>query len=131
MDQLTKRSAKRIFSDWKIYCGIIMYFGVVNTGYSTSFFIPTILEEMGFTATIAQVRSIPIYIVAAVASLTVAYMADRLKHRYGFTMLGVVVGAIGYVILLCEDKVHVGVKYMACFVSPSQKSNITLEKNRS
>lgn len=36
MDRLDKRAAKRIFSDWKIYCGIIMYFGVVNTGYATS-----------------------------------------------------------------------------------------------
>lgn len=36
MDRLDKRAAKRAFSDWKIYCGVIMYFGVVNTGYSTS-----------------------------------------------------------------------------------------------
>lgn len=36
MNQLDMRAAKRIFSDWKIYCGIVMYFGVVNTGYATS-----------------------------------------------------------------------------------------------
>lgn len=27
MDRLDKRAAKRVFSDWKIYCGIFMYFG--------------------------------------------------------------------------------------------------------
>jgi hypothetical protein len=43
-----------------------MYFGVVNTGYATSFFIPTILNEMGYTAIASQVRSIPIFCVAAV-----------------------------------------------------------------
>lgn len=41
MNRLDKRAAKRIFSDWKIYCGIVMYFGVVNTGYATSVCILT------------------------------------------------------------------------------------------
>jgi len=105
----------RIFTDWKIYCGIFMYMGVVNTGYATSFFIPTIIQEMGFTAAISQVRSIPIFIVAAIVALVVAWSTDRLKHRYGFTIAGVMVGLIGYVILLCQDRVPTGVKYLACF----------------
>ena len=104
----------RIFTDWKIYCGIFMYMGV-NTGYATSFFIPTIIQEMGFTAAISQVRSIPIFIVAAIVALVVAWSTDRLKHRYGFTIAGVMVGLIGYVILLCQDRVPTGVKYLACF----------------
>ena len=115
MDVLNRRSAKRIFSDWKIYCGILMYMGVVNTGYATSFFIPTIIEELGFTATMSQVRSIPIFIVAAAAALIVAWCTDRAKHRYGFTIAGVLVGLVGYVILLCQRRVHNGVRYMACF----------------
>lgn len=36
MDRLDKRAVRRIFSDWKIYCGTLMYFGIVNTGYATS-----------------------------------------------------------------------------------------------
>lgn len=31
MDRLDKKSTKRIFSDWKIYCGILMYFGWVDS----------------------------------------------------------------------------------------------------
>ncbi|KAE9377036.1 major facilitator superfamily protein [Stipitochalara longipes BDJ] len=115
MNVLNRRSAKRIFTDWKIWCGVLMYMGVVNTGYATSFFIPTIIEEMGYTAAISQVRSIPIFIVAAVAALLVAWATDRMKHRYAFTIAGVLVGGIGYVVLLCQENVSVGVKYMACF----------------
>jgi cyanate permease len=115
MDTLNRKSAKRIFSDWKIYCATFMYMGVVNTGYATSFFIPTIIQEMGYTAAMSQVRSIPIFVVATVSALTVAWLTDKLKHRYSFTILGVVVGSIGYVILLCQNQVPVGVKYMACF----------------
>ena len=36
MNRLDKVAVKRIFSDWKIYCGILMYIGIVNTGYATS-----------------------------------------------------------------------------------------------
>lgn len=92
-----------------------MYLGVVNTAYAVSFFIPTIINEMGYTAAMSQVRTIPIFIVAAVVALLVAWATDRVKHRYAFTIAGVVLGGIGYVILLCQSSVTVGVKYMACF----------------
>ena len=36
MNRLDRPAYKRIFSDWKIYCGVIMYFGIVNNGYATS-----------------------------------------------------------------------------------------------
>lgn len=66
LDTLNKKSLRRIFGDWKIWVGTVMYFGIVNTGYATNFFIPTILHEMGFTAIMSQIRSIPIFCVAAV-----------------------------------------------------------------
>ncbi|TGO76727.1 hypothetical protein BELL_0140g00170 [Botrytis elliptica] len=115
LNTLNKESLKRILSDWKIYVGIFMYMGVVNTGYATSFFIPTIIQEMGYTAIGSQVRTIPIYCVATTTCLVIAYLTDRLQHRFAFTIAGVAVGIIGYVILLCQSHVSTGVKYMACF----------------
>ena len=81
MNRLDKPAYKRIFSDWKIYCGILMYFGIINTGYAVSvrneikafcdrhcdvltsdqFFGPTILTELGYSPVQAQVHSIPIF----------------------------------------------------------------------
>ncbi|GAB7357005.1 hypothetical protein MBLNU459_g7834t1 [Dothideomycetes sp. NU459] len=116
MNRLDKRAAKRIFSDWKIYCGIVMYFGVVNTGYATSFFIPTIIKELGYTSAAAQVRSIPIFVAAAVCAVITAFASDRLRHRFGFTILGVCVAFIGYIILLNEHTVSVGVRYFSIFL---------------
>ncbi|KAK6070074.1 transporter C11D3.18C 6 [Seiridium cupressi] len=116
MDHLDKRSTKRIATDWKIYAGTVAYFGVVNTGYAGSFFIPTILNQMGLTAAAAQVRTIPIYIVATIACLTAAYSTDRLRHRYSFTMIGISVATIGYILLLCQQYVAVGVRYFALFL---------------
>ncbi|KAK3065190.1 hypothetical protein LTS18_006740 [Coniosporium uncinatum] len=54
MNLLDKASAKRVFDDWKIYYGTLIYMGVVCTSYAGNFFIPTILREMGYTAETAQ-----------------------------------------------------------------------------
>ncbi|KAJ5560243.1 hypothetical protein N7513_002642 [Penicillium frequentans] len=115
MDRLDRAANKRIYGDWKIWCGTLMYMGALTTGYASSFFLPTIIKELGFTSTAAQVRSIPIFIVAAVLSLTVGWVADRVRHRYAFIMLGVAFGTVGYSICLGQNGLPTGVKYMACF----------------
>ena len=139
MDRLDSKARRRVFGDWKIYAGyvfhllpshrfhallhlgsttyrILMYLGVNNTGYSISFFTPTILSQLGWTAVRAQVLSIPIYIVAAVTCLVSAVLTDRLRHRYGFAMLGVVIASIGYIILLAQGSVSVGARYCAIYL---------------
>jgi hypothetical protein len=116
LDRLDKRAIRRIFGDWKVYCGVLMYIGVVNSGYATSFFIPSILQMMGFSAEAAQVRSIPIFVVATICALTTAIITDKVRHRYSFTILGVVVATIGYVILLNQKHLSVGIRYFATFL---------------
>lgn len=80
------------------------------------FFIPTILNQMGFTSADAQVRTIPVYIVATALCLAAAWFADRLRHRYAFSILGLVAAIIGYILLLCQNSVSVGVRYFALFL---------------
>ena len=70
---------------------------------------------MGYTAQGAQVRSIPIFVVAAVASLIAAWFTDKLRHRYSFIILGLCIAVTGYSILLNIDHVSIKVRYMACF----------------
>lgn len=92
-----------------------MYLGSLNTGYATSFFTPSILRDMGWTSLMAQVMSIPIYVVAAILTLCTAILSDRLKHRFSFVLLGCSLATVGYVILLAQRSVPVGVKYFALF----------------
>lgn len=96
-----------------------MYFGVVVTGYSISFFTPTILSQLGWTAVRAQVLSIPIYIVACITNLITAVCTDRLRHRYAFTMLGVIIATIGYVLLFAQKSVPVSARYLAVYLITS------------
>jgi hypothetical protein len=92
-----------------------MYLGVVNTGYSTSFFTPTILRQLGWTALRAQVMSIPIYITAAIFALATAFATDSLKHRFAFTVAGCCVATVGYILLLLQHHISVGAGYMALY----------------
>ncbi|KAK1075961.1 hypothetical protein LTR33_009367 [Friedmanniomyces endolithicus] len=116
MNRLDKPAVKRIFSDWKMYLGRLMYMGIVNTGYATSFFSPTILTELGYKAEKAQVRSIPIFIVAAVLCMATAWCSDRLRHRYAFAITGICIATIGYVVLLCQHSVSINGRYAAIFL---------------
>jgi MFS family permease len=110
--------------------------GIVNTGYASSFcntppipyqsnhitnpspppVIPTIIKDLGYTSSTAQIRSIPIFIVATVTALIAAYLTDRLHHRYWFCISGLVIASIGYIILLAQHNLSAGVKYFALFL---------------
>ncbi|KAK2793488.1 hypothetical protein FQN51_001245 [Onygenales sp. PD_10] len=115
MDRLDKVAIKRTFSDVKIYLGTIMYIGIVNSGYAISFFTPTILHQLGWTAMKAQLMTVPIFAFGAASTMMMAFVSDWMKHRFAFTIGGCLVATIGYVILLCEAHVSVSIRYMAVF----------------
>ncbi|KJK94975.1 hypothetical protein H633G_01123 [Metarhizium anisopliae BRIP 53284] len=65
MDTLNKFSFQLIASDYKIWLGGLMYFGVGVAGLSGAMFLPTILVEFHWEPEQAQVRTIPVYVFAA------------------------------------------------------------------
>ncbi|ETI22443.1 hypothetical protein G647_06518 [Cladophialophora carrionii CBS 160.54] len=115
MSHWNKTTAKRVFSDIKIYLGIAMYLGIVTTSYSGAFFTPTILKQLGWTSIHAQVMSIPIFVFATVCALTCAVISDKMHHRFGFILGGCLLATLGYAILLNMHRVAVGVRYFALF----------------
>jgi len=52
-----------------------MNMGVTENANSIANFQPTILKGIGYTATSAQIHTIPVYITGAVFSITFAYMS--------------------------------------------------------
>ena len=116
MNHWDKHTAWRCFGDIKIYLGTFMYMGIVQTGYATSFFTPTILKQLGWTSIKAQVMSIPIFLVATVLALCTAVLTDRLKHRFAFIVTGCCISTIGYAILLNMGNVPVGARYFALYL---------------
>lgn len=94
------------------------YFGADHSASAVVSFQPTILRELGYTAAQAQVHTIPVFMVAFVLAIAVAWCSDRVAHRYGFAMLGVSLAMIGWAIELAQAN-PVGARYFGMFVITS------------
>ncbi|KAI1844439.1 hypothetical protein JX265_010067 [Neoarthrinium moseri] len=116
MDTLNKQACKRIFSDAKIWLASFIYMGVGVPGYSTTFFMPTILLEFGYKAEQAQARTIPVYVVSAAGMLITGFLSDRYKHRYSFIVAGCFIATIGFGILLNQGTLSRDAKFAAIFL---------------
>ena len=95
-----------------------MYMGVLTSTYSFNFFAPTILVEMGYGPISAQLHTFPPYACAAVCCVGFCRLSDRYKHRYGFLMAGILIGTVGYAIMLSQSQfpnTPIGAKYFALF----------------
>ncbi|KIW91245.1 uncharacterized protein Z519_08141 [Cladophialophora bantiana CBS 173.52] len=116
MNILDRQAIKRCFGDVKIWIASFAYFCILTTSYGFAYFLPTILLELGWTSTKAQVMTIPLYAVGTVVCLSCAFVSDYLKHRFLFIVGGCVLAIIAYAILLSYFSVSVGVRYFALYI---------------
>lgn len=116
MDILNKTSFKMIMSDYKIWLGALVYMGVGVPGLSGTFFLPTILLEFNWKAQEAQIRTIPVYVLAGGTMLIGAWASDKLRHRFSFFVAGTSMVTIGYGMLLAQEGKSRDYKFGAVFL---------------
>ncbi|KAL9614567.1 MAG: hypothetical protein Q9167_000936 [Letrouitia subvulpina] len=114
MDRLTLANFVSTLTDWKIWAGMLAYFGADHSASAIVSFQPTILRQLGYTASQAQVHTIPVFMVALVFSISIAYLSDRVAHRYAFCMFGVTLCMIGWILELAQAQ-PVGARYFGLF----------------
>ena len=86
--------------DWKTYTGMVIYMGAVGSLYAFSLFVPTIIRDLGYTSTTAQLLSVPPYAVAAVLTIIIGIVADRTRQRGLCNIAVSFLGIIGFAMLL-------------------------------
>ncbi len=86
--------------DWKTYTGMVIYMGAVGSLYAFSLFVPTIIRDLGYTSTTAQLLSVPPYAVAAVLTIVIGVIADRTRQRGLCNIAVSSLGIIGFAMLL-------------------------------
>ncbi|KAJ5594770.1 Major facilitator superfamily domain general substrate transporter [Penicillium hispanicum] len=136
-------------TDWQIYVGLFMYWGITCPLYGISLFLPSIIKELGFSSSTAQLLTIrshlpgiasfllnvlfqvPIYISAAIVAVGAAWLSDRRKQRSPFILFFMSLIAIGFIITIASSGRGVpGVVYFGVFVAvigiyPAFPGNVT------
>jgi MFS family permease len=110
-----------------------MYWGIVAPLYGISLFLPTIIEELGFVSSTAQLLTVPIYITAACLTIIIAWYSDRSKvGRAPFIFIPMCFILIGFIIAIAGSAhgrlpglVYAGVFIATCGIYPAFPGNIT------
>ncbi len=100
--------------DWKTWNSAVIYMGTVMPLYAFSLFLPSIINELGYRSTTAQLLTVPPYVVACILTVVIGYVADR-THQRGLCNIGVsIIGAIGFSMLLSASSP--AVSYVGTFL---------------
>ncbi|THC97035.1 hypothetical protein EYZ11_003478 [Aspergillus tanneri] len=117
--------------DWQIYVALIMYWGITCPLYGISFFLPTIIKDLGYTSSTAQLLTVPIYVTAAIVAVAAAWVSDRRRQRSPFILFFMFLIAMGFVIVLAASGkgipgvVYFGVFLIAIGIYPAFPGNVT------
>ncbi|TGZ83492.1 MFS general substrate transporter [Ascodesmis nigricans] len=87
------------------------------TVQSFSLFLPTILRDLGWNSTKAQLLTVPPYAIACLWSIFVSWVSDRIKKRGLLIIIHGFIAMLGYIILITIDPLRSNIKYMAVFFS--------------
>ncbi|KAK8136599.1 major facilitator superfamily transporter [Apiospora sp. TS-2023a] len=120
------------FKDWQIWLNIIVYWGIVCPLYGISLFLPSIVNNLGYKSSTAQLMTVPIYVVAAVLAVVVAYVSDRIGKRSPFVIFFLLMMVVGFSMCISTTNpkvVYGGVFVVACAIYPAFPGNIAWLSN--
>lgn len=89
------------------------FFLILIPIYSFSLFLPSIISGLGYTRVRAQLLTVPPNFLAFLVVLASSYISDKIKKRGPCIVVGLTLGAIGYIIQIASH--HNGVKYLGTF----------------
>ncbi|KAK6531893.1 hypothetical protein TWF694_003056 [Orbilia ellipsospora] len=103
--------------DLKAWFTALMYFSC-NVSYSSlPVYLPTILNQMGFSAINSQGLSVPPYFISVFVTVGTCWVADRFQQRGLMIMCLSLVAGVGYILLAaCPG---VGPRYFGTFLAAS------------
>ncbi|KAF2196329.1 MFS general substrate transporter [Delitschia confertaspora ATCC 74209] len=100
--------------DWKTWAFAVIYMGCDGALYAFSLFLPSIINQLGYTSTTANLLSVPPYAAAALLTVAIGYLADRTHQRGACNIATSLLGIVGFSLLLGSSKP--GVQYAGTFL---------------
>lgn len=105
----------KVLTDWKIWSYTVIYFCSDMAAASIASFTPTILAQLGWSASRAQVMSIPIWMVGIAVTLSTSYASGKLSLRWPFVLAGAIFALVGWCIQLAQVQ-PAAVRYFALYI---------------
>ncbi|KAL6251807.1 hypothetical protein RBB50_002017 [Rhinocladiella similis] len=135
-DHFEWKYVTRALTDWQLYVSLFMYWGIVCPLYGISFFLPTIIADLGYTSTTAQLLTIPIYITAAILAVVLCWLSDRAVKRgaarWVYVFMPMCVILVGFVMTIAASAtggvpgvVYAGIFIAVCGIYPAFPQNVT------
>ena len=112
-DKFNWHECFKAFLDPKFHAFWVYQFCVDVTLYAMTTFMPTIIESLGYASVHANLMTVPVYMVALIWFLVLAYFSDRSGIRWPFLAGPLLCLIIGYAILIGADDLKV--RFFACF----------------
>ncbi|KAJ3782682.1 MFS general substrate transporter [Lentinula aff. detonsa] len=101
-EKLRMKYIIRSMLDWKTWVGMMVYVGADMPLYAFSLFLPSIINQVRFKATPANLLTVPVYAFACLITCIVGFLADRWGRRGYFNLIFLCLGAAGYIILIAS-----------------------------
>ncbi|KAH8997890.1 MFS general substrate transporter [Lactarius hatsudake] len=108
---------RQCLTDWKTYVAMGIYMGFDGPLFAFSLFTPTIINELGFKATAANLLSVPVYAWACLMTCAVGFLGDRLGSRGHTNLVLFGTGLVGYIILIFSQ--NAALSYFAVYLAAS------------
>ncbi|KAI0655691.1 MFS general substrate transporter [Cubamyces menziesii] len=108
--------------DPRSYLMVALFLFTIIPSYAFILFLPTIISGLGFSASRAQLLSVPPNIAGAFFTILAGILADRWRARGAFILVGLIFPLVGYAVLYATSSPgagYAGTIIAACGIYPA------------
>ncbi|EIW73854.1 MFS general substrate transporter [Coniophora puteana RWD-64-598 SS2] len=131
-EKLRWKYIEQSLAEWKTYLSIIVYAGSDMPLYAFALFLPSIVSEARYSATPANLLTVPVYVLACICTCTVGFLADRYGNRGLWNFSCLCISAAGYIILISSRNAtlsYIAVYLAACGIYPCIPNTVAWVSN--
>ncbi|KAI5984050.1 MFS general substrate transporter [Pisolithus albus] len=100
--------------DWQVWAMSIVQMSITVPLYGITYFLPTIINNFGYSTSASQLLSAPPYVFGVIVLLVVAYFSDKMQLRSPFIFASQLIAIVGFIINISDAPN--GVKYFGTYL---------------
>ncbi|CCU77017.1 MFS nicotinic acid transporter Tna1 [Blumeria hordei DH14] len=116
-DEFSVKFFYQALRDWKIWVMMFITIGIFTPLYSISLFLPTIINQFGYSSNTSQLLTVPPYLVACFCTIVGNYAADKMRQRGPFLLGFETIAIVGFLMLITSRIPHL--QYAGAFFAAS------------